>query len=310
MLLTLMLPGVGDAWNDKTHMAIAYIAYRNLNRHVKERIDEILVLHPSYRQWTQAARLGQAGLYAFVHAATWPDCIQDAAKCPGFVADGSDGGMTPPVSQSAWQNIGYSDKFMHKYWHFILLPYAAENEPTQDAPRPNLETQLQLLTETLNSNAEDILKSYDLVWIENLVGELHQPLNCISRFSAQHPAGDRNGREVKLCKAPCDTNLHDYWDNLVGTGDDFESAIKEGKSLAGIQDPTGWFDSVDIHEWIGESVEVAKNAVYTEAIIAEDSAGDLTEPDETYRKAAAHAAVNQLVLAGHRLAALLNNNLR
>jgi hypothetical protein len=230
ILLNLVFPNLSNAWNDKTHMAIAYIAYRNLNRHAKERVDEVLVLHPLYWQWKKDAKLGRAGLYAFMHAAAWPDCIQNNAKCPGYVADGTDDGMTPAVSQEAWQNTGFSDKFMHKYWHFIQRPYAAENRVAPEAQRPNIETQLQLLTEALNSNAGDTLKAYDLAWVENLVGELHQPLNCVSRFSAQHPAGDRNGREVKLCKAPCDNNLHDYWDNLLGTEDDFESAMKEGKS--------------------------------------------------------------------------------
>src|ERR1700745_3057960 len=86
-LLSLVFPSLGDAWNDKTHMAIAYIAYRSLNRHAKERVDEVLVLHPLYPQWTKDAKLGQAGLYAFIHAAIWPDCIQNSAKCEGYVAD-------------------------------------------------------------------------------------------------------------------------------------------------------------------------------------------------------------------------------
>ena len=309
ILLTLIFSRSGDAWNDKTHMTIAYIAYRNLNRHAKDRVDEVLVLHPLYKQWTKDAKVGRAGLYAFLHAATWPDCIQNSAKCDGYVADGTDNGMTPPVSQESWQNAGYSDKLMHKYWHFIQQPYA-EDRVTREVQKPNIETQIQLLTETLNSNAGDALKSYDLVWVENLVGELHQPLNCISRFSSQHPAGDRNGREVKLCKAPCDNNLHDYWDNLLGTGDDFTSAMKEGKALARVQNTTWWFDSLDIRKWVNESIEVAKNIVYTPTIIAADSAGDPTEPDETYHKAAVRAATNQVILAGHRLAALLNTNLK
>ena len=309
-LLNLIFPSLGGAWSDKTHMAIAYIAYRNLNRHAKDRIDEVLVLHPLYKQWTKDAKLGRAGLYAFMHAATWPDCIQNSAKCEGYVADGTEGGMEPPVSQEAWQNVGYSDRFMHKYWHFIQQPYAAENRVTKEAQKPNIETQLQLLTEALNSNADDALKSYDLAWVENLVGELHQPLNCISRFSAQHPAGDRNGRDVKLCKPPCDTSLHDYWDNLLGTQDDFDSGMKEGKSLVGIQNTTWWFDSPDIRKWVNDSIEIAKNIVYSPAVTAADSSGDSTEPDETYRKVAVHTAVNQVVLAGHRLAALLNKNFK
>jgi hypothetical protein len=291
-LFSLIFPGFAEAWNDKTHMAIAYIAYRKLNRHAKERVDELLVLHPLYAEWTKDAKVGRAGLIAFVHAAAWPDCIQNGAECPGYIADGAENGMTPPVSQQAWQNAGYSDKFMHKYWHFIRQPYTAENQTAQEAPRPNLETQLQLLVETLNSNASDKLKSYDLVWVENLVGELHQPLNCVSRFGARQD------------------NLHDYWDNLLGTENDFESAIKEGKSLAGIQKQTGWSDPIDIHRWVNESMEVARNFVFTSEITSADATGNPVEPSEAYHEAAVRAAVNQAVSAGHRLASVLNANLK
>lgn len=310
ILLSVIFPSVGDAWNDKTHMVIAYIAYRHLSRHAKERVDEVLVLHPLYRQWTKDATLGRAGLLAFVHAATWPDCIQNSARCPGYVADGTDDGMKPPVSQEAWQNVGFSDTFMHKYWHYLSQPYVAPDQPLQPAPTPNLETQLKILIDALNSNAEDALKAYDLAWVENLVGELHQPLNCVSRFSAAHPAGDRNGRDVKVCQGPCNNNLHDYWDNLLGSEDDVDSAIKEGKSLGRLQNPTEWFAPVDIDEWVNESTKVAKEVVYSPEVTSQDSAGNPVELDETYRKAAAHAALDQVILAGHRLAALLNSNFK
>jgi hypothetical protein len=95
----------------------------------------------------------------------------------------------PTAAQEDWQNVGFSDRLMHKYWHFIQTPYVAEGQAAGEIQRPNLETQLQILADALNSNADDSLKAYDLAWVENLIADLHQPLNCISRFSAQHPKG-------------------------------------------------------------------------------------------------------------------------
>jgi hypothetical protein len=307
----LLWPQLARAWDDKTHIAIAYIAYRKLSKHARDRVDELLVLHSQYKQWTQGAKVGQAGLMAFLHAATWPDCIQDQAQCPGYVADGEDNGMLPAVGQEAWQNIGYADHFMHKYWHFISQPYTRENIELPEPKQPNLETQLALLTDALNSNAEEALKSYDLAWVENLVADLHQPVNTISRFSTGYPHGDHNARDVRFCAAPCTDNLHSYWDNLLGTEEDLESGIKQGKALVNVQKQTGWIDEVDISRWLKETFETAKRYVYATPISDGKTAGVVSaRPDEVYHKAAVRVALEQVVLAGNRLASLLNQNLK
>jgi S1/P1 Nuclease len=111
-------------------------------------------------------------------------------------------------------------------------------------------------------------------------------------------------------QTPPDDNLHDYWDNLLGTEQGIEPAIKAGRTLINIQKQTGWVDEVDIQKWLTESVEVAKNSVYTPAVLSEDNSGKALELDAAYLKAAIQVAVNQAVLAGNRLASLLNNKLK
>lgn len=309
--ISLLFPKFAEGWNGKTHMAIAYIAYRRLNKQTRDRVDELLVFHPLYSQWTKGAKTGQAGLIAFLHAATWPDCIQNSAECPGYSADGSDNGFQPEVGQESWQNIGYSDRLMHKYWHIIQIPYGAAGEGTEQAPSPNLKTQLKILMDALNSNAEDALKSYDLVWVENLIGELHQPLNCVSRFSAQHPEGDHNGRDVRVTDGGANTNLHVYWDGLLGSEEDIQSAIKEAKALAAVATGNAWWDDeIDIDKWLSDSVQLAKSSVYTVAVTSADSSGKSFVPDEAYRQAALQIAMKQAALAGNRLATVLNKNLQ
>lgn len=308
-VLSFLVPHFAEAWNDKTHIAIAYLAYKSLNKNARDRVDEILVLHPLYKQWTKGAKVGQAGLYAFMHAATWPDCIQ-TPNCPGYVLDGTQDGRVPTSDQEEWQNIGYSDKLMHKYWHFLQRPLVADGISAGDVPQPNLETQLQILVEGLNSNEFDPLKSFDLVWVENLVGELHQPLNCVSRFSAQHPHGDRNGLDVKVRDAGGAQNLHEYWDKVLGSEEGLEPAIKEARAMADLKNQVGFWTAVDIDGWINESVEVAKKRVYTEAVTSQENSGNPVVLDAAYRKAAVQAALQQAALAGNRLALLLNKNLK
>ena len=191
----VFFPSIAEAWNYKTHVAIAYIAYHKLTRHTRERVNEVMVFHPLYAKWAQGAKLGQAGLLAFLYASMWPECIQDSLRCPGYTEDGIGNGFEPTAAPEEWQNIGFADHLMHKYWHFLQQPNAPSSVAVREAPAPNLQTQLHVFLDTLNSNAEDALKCYDLAWAENLMGDLHQLLHCITRFSHVHPAGDKCGKK-------------------------------------------------------------------------------------------------------------------
>jgi hypothetical protein len=168
-----------------------------------------------------------------------------------------------------------------------------------------------MLTDAINSNEEEALKSYDLVWVANLVADLHQPTNTITRFSTGYPHGDHNARDVRFCAAPCTDSLHSYWDNLLGTEDDLEAGIRQGKALVNVQKQTGWVDEVDISRWLKDTFESAKLHVYAAPISDGKTAGEISpRPDEEYHKAALHVALEQVVLAGNRLASLLNQNLK
>jgi S1/P1 Nuclease len=310
-IVALLLVAPAWAWNSKVHMAIAYIAYQKLSRNVRDRADEILVFNPLYKQWTQGVKLGQRGLVAFMYAAVWPELIQDPSRCPGYLADGPNDGNSPPNSQEAWQNIGYADKSMHKYWHFVHTPYTTGDIKPEDAQKPNAETQLVLFTEAISYNTADAIKSYDVAWIAHLIGDIHQPLHCIDRFTINHPRGDCGGNGLHFCAPPCQENLHAYWDNLLGTEDDVESAIRLGKSLAKVP-PFNGPESVDIPQWVSESFELAKRSVYVAPVGGDNNPSETISPrpDDAYRAAALKLATFQVIQAGNRLAELLNNNLK
>jgi len=198
-----------QAWNATGHMTVAYIAYKKLNKSTRKRVDALLKLNPSYPQWTAGVPETQRGLVAFLNAATWPDCIK-GSTCPGYVSDGPKGGNAPPPGPEASQNVGYTDKAMHKYWHFTDVPFSIAGLPTEPSPIPNAETQLPILIAAIASGASNELKSYDVTWITHIVGDLHQPLHTTARFTAVSPHGDDGGNGVKLCADPCRDNLHSY----------------------------------------------------------------------------------------------------
>ncbi|MGA7410136.1 MAG: S1/P1 nuclease [Bryobacteraceae bacterium] len=296
-----------QAWFNGGHMTVAYIAYQNLTPGTRTRVDALLQLNPLYPAWTKGISKKQMGLVAFLRAATWPDCIKDKTCAPGYTSDGGD---TPAGGPTDEQNIGYSDKLMHKYWHFVDVPFSA-GSPGEPPKTPNAQTEIILLSNAIGTDESDDIKSYDVVWLEHLVGDVHQPLHATSRFTVNHPHGDAGGNFIAFCVKPCRDELHAYWDGLLGDTPTTAQVTKTGKKLLKGGKPAG-ADSVDPDAWVTESFGLAKTAVYVAPII-DDNNPSVTvspRPDAAYDANAIKIANAQVTLAGYRLAALLNTKLK
>ena len=79
----------------------------------------------------------------------------------------------PPGKSTDAQNIGYDDHLMHRYWHFVDTPYSARGAG-QPSKEPNALTEIKLLTDAIGTDESDNIKSYDVAWLEHLVGDIHQ----------------------------------------------------------------------------------------------------------------------------------------
>ena len=295
------------AWFNGGHMVAAYIAYQNLTPQTKARVDALLKLNTMYPTWTKGVTATRKGLTAFVNAATWADCIKQQACAPGYTSDGGD---VPPGNPSDTQNIGYSDMLMHRYWHFIDLPFSA-GAPGLPPKVPNAQTEIVLFTKAIASNESDNVKSYDVVWLEHLVGDVHQPLHATSRFTKDHPAGDNGGNSLHFCAAPCTDELHAFWDGLLGDKLTVAMATTTAKSLLAMGKPAG-ADNLDPTSWTADSLGLAKADVYVPPI-SDDNNPSVTispRPDAPYKAKARAVARSQITLAGYRLAGLHNNNLK
>ena len=258
--------GKVSAWNDRGHMIVAAIAYDRLGLEVRARVDELLRQNPQYANWTKGVAKAQAGKVAFMRAATWPDFIKSA---PGYENDGN-----RPSGPDSSRNTGYDDHLQHRYWHYIDIPFSTDGTPLEYPPEPNALTQIEAFEEVLASEEKsDALKSYDLVWLIHLVGDVHQPLHATSRFTKDLPHGDEGGNRVLLCARPCRSELHSFWDDNLGTSKSPESAIRAANGLG-----TG----------------------------PRPGAGPY-RMTQSYRKAAKLAAENRVALAGARLAGVLND---
>src|ERR1017187_789367 len=140
------------AWNGTGHMIVAYIAYKNLTATTRAKVDALVRLNPVYGTWTNGVSDGDKGLVAYLNAATWPDCIKRSAACPGYHPDGTDrAGENPAPGPESSQNIGYLDKAMHKYWHYIDEPYVTGGVQGADPKVPNAETEILLFVKAIGT---------------------------------------------------------------------------------------------------------------------------------------------------------------
>jgi hypothetical protein len=298
------------AWNDRGHMLVAFIAFNRLTPGVKTRVGRLLALNPQFKAWTNHLPAGTTGeertLTAFLQASLWPDFIKGEPK---YITDGSDGGNTPPPGPSAAQNIGYADFNRHKYWHFKDIAFSDDGTATVAPPAVNAQSEIELMRTALSaSGTSDDIKSYDIVWLIHLVGDVHQPLHAVARFTKPHPAGDAGGNLLKLssCKADvaCEGNLHTQWDRLLGMQTARASVSKSATALDAKLNPPGE-QSTDVAAWIQESVDIAKADAYRTAANTRLPAPKAFLTND-YLKRAGGRAQERVVLAGRRLAALLN----
>ena len=151
------------------------------------------------------------------------------------------------------------------------------------------------------------MKSYDLVWLLHLVGDVHQPLHAASRFIQSRPQGDAGGNKVGIhCGSGCSAQeLHAFWDGVLGSSEDPQAAInaarklpKASAQLASIADDTAW---------AAESFKLAKASVYRWPIGVGDGPFTLSS---AYKARALSIAKTRVALAGARLARLLNTALQ
>lgn len=294
--------GQAWGWNSIGHMAVAYAAYQQLTPIEQKRVTTLLKKCPYYKTWVGYLPSGlttaEKNQYIFMMAATWPDEI----KAAGSGYTGSD---TPPAGEDPALNIGYTDTNAHKYWHFIDTPFSDDGTALPPVPQPTIVEKIAAFRAALATSETAKLKSYDLVWLLHLVGDVHQPLHCTTRVTAAKPKGDLGGNDVVLSGSP--NELHAFWDDALGNGStkNFKTAETVGKALPA-PDATAAADDNE-EDWAAESFALAKSAAYLNPPIGPDL-GSYTVTND-YTSAVKAVAEQRVALAGTRLANLLKKAL-
>lgn len=141
------------------------------------------------------------------------------------------------------------------------------------------------------------------------LGDMHQPLHTVSRYTKEFPNGDMGGNLFMLQEKDNVTELHALWDSGVYEFDqDLDRPLNETawKWLDGVSERLRKENTMDDlkdllkkpeSEWASEGYEIASKFVYD---IKENSM-----PSEKYIEQGQKYVNHQLALGGYRLANLL-----
>lgn len=287
-LLVLALPATAFAWNSTGHRVVALIAYKTVDDATKGKVCDILKEHPAAESlWVDRDVNSPRDLMAtmFLNAATFPD----DAKVPEY-------------------HFSHYNRRRNHYVNFKLDAAGNLGEATGDG---NLLLSYQQNLTATRSATDAGDRAVALSWVFHQVGDAHQPLHAVARFSDAYPQGDEGGNLVKPFPDPRGRyhELHAYWDDLLGsdhgvdTFDELESIVDDIMTAY----PAASFGrdvrTLDIRVWThDEGGPLARDVVYRPLGPALDQNAGFRRLPGGYEAAAQAAARKRIALAGYRLA--------
>jgi hypothetical protein len=294
-------PQAAFAWGNRGHYVVAQIASQRLGEisaSARSRLDDVLThlkwddLIPSQKKQaddTFALFAADPAIARLMVATTLPDRIR-ASNRARHVDDPRDG------------------------WHFVDWPINAGFT----GPDPTGETALTaiagLVPKLKAGEGTPEEQAINLSFLIHVVGDLHQPLHCSTRYTdaIQFPGGmttdekhgDRGGNEFPITKVknPVDgrkiDNLHAYWDLLPDLNAPKLTIPELASGITSQWPPsklTADLAETDVEAWSKSGRDDAAAKVYTKKIL---KTGDTS----SYGTSAWKLAKKRLALAGYRLA--------
>ncbi len=293
--------GNARAWDSTGHMLVAQIARDRLTVNARARVDAL------------ASELQRNGVpYNGVNIACWADDIRTTDDAMVFHGQ-------------------------FKRWHFIDIgcspadPDVLGRAPVLTPTNGNVVVALAHCVDLIRRHRTDALapnEAVALALVMHLVGDIHQPLHCAVRYNPHPPGlhryqndGGGEGVPVTNLAQTARPNLHTFWDEAYRRYD--ETGEVKASPPINETDPPG---SPAIESWLARlqpdapvdadlHFDPARWALETHALGCAQAYGTLGEPDgngditlrAAYVTEATRTARHQIMLAGYRLAALLND---
>ena len=209
------------------------------------------------------------------------------------------------VNAASWlDSLRFQDVNWYDHLHYINIPFSWDGTYLTKPPAANVVWAISQAVAVLNNpSSNDFDKGLSLRILIHVLGDIHQPLHAAAQFSKHFPNGDRGGNLLALGKNSVAGNLHGYWDKGAGLlkvkslrgqklnkQADFLLAKSPCKPEKNILSP---------QEWALESHQLAIKVAYTIHY------GQ--KPNKIYQRKVKQIAEERIVLAGCRLAAILND---
>lgn len=267
--LFAVVPALAQAWDARGHILIDSVAAQKLRPEVAGKIEALLPLLDT--------RFNGGRAYTLATAGCWLDDMRGAGK------------------QYPWSR-----------WHYVDIPCEGCRAYSVPPP-PHALWALDQATEVLRSQtAEPKARAEALAQVMHIVGDIHQPLHVADR-------GDKGGNGVPIARLtesePGPSNLHAFWDAAyrydARDGQIVEQRVTAeqlgGRITANLLLPSDqpW------RQWASETHAIACKSGWPGAWLTGNKSGPVQLTPE-FVHAAHEIALQQIALAGERLAALLN----
>lgn len=140
-------------------------------------------------------------------------------------------------SSTLADTIKYAGGGYQSEWHFIDFPYLDQGNSINNYPgfkladqnitgaikgimswikeEPGYKDNFVYQTMMPRMKSEEYGKSYALRLLIHYLGDIHQPLHCLSRVDDAYPEGDRGGNSFPVKNHYDAKNLHSVWDSVV-----------------------------------------------------------------------------------------------
>jgi hypothetical protein len=282
------------AWNEKGHYVVCRLAWLQMTDAQRAAVTAILKKHPHYSDYLAKNRPEgfTEAEWVFMRAGAWAD----------------------------WVRSGSAKSYGHATWHYINYPVCfkgmgeSEDKHQPPAGQENAVWAMNRCLEKIK-NGTDEEKAVYLTWLCHLVGDIHQPLHCVALYSSKYPDGDRGGNAIRIRISSSPTNLHSFWDGLLGRG---TTAGNIGKDVAEIQSAMQekaetlkpYLDAHTTPEnWAKEGAAMAPHVVYQdgELLKARDDGEGVLQAPAGYAQVCGKVAREQIGKGGMRLAKTLGN---
>lgn len=289
--LAVLVPA-SRAWDEEGHTLIGIIAYNQLSAPQKSKFVAILNAgEPSFKidSASEAFTVGKT--------ATWADFIKRNPSAFDMEIDKLNDWAFPPSARGT-DNEGTRCRC----WHYKNIVVLSDGRPNKVKLAPfDAVKAVNLAKQRFSSESSPRMKALWAYWLMHVVGDLHQPLHCVSSVEFD-PRGDAGGNFFALAGEV--KNLHWLWDNGISDGLKVEgqrgglvekaSALEERFPLSSFSEA----EKLDPEVWCQEGAKHAVETCYKGIRPNE-------QPSAEYDAKRKELSLRQATLAGYRLGAVL-----